>query len=139
MKKSTAKTVKALVSLGLNIFTGTSGTISMSDIESKSRLRQVSNGAKIIRDDQYPFSCFKISRIYNDANSLVAVKFNGFRDVQYEREVIKTNIQKKKDKIMSMLSQVQEQEMELESLEMCNPANILYCESDVLTFVKFSS
>lgn len=121
MKKSTAKTIKALASLGLNISTGTSGTISMSDIESKSRLRQVSNGAKIIRDDQYPFSCFKISRIYNDANSLVAVKFNGFRDVQYEREVIKTNIQKKKDKIISMLSQVQESEKELVSLEKCNP------------------
>ena len=139
MKKSTAKTIKALASLGLNISTGTSGTISMSDIESKSRLRQVSNGAKIIRDDQYPFSCFKISRIYNDANSLIAVKFNGFRDVQYEREVIKTNIQKKKDKIISMLSQVQEAEKELVSLEKCNPTNTIYCEADVLTFVKFSS
>ena len=139
MKKSTAKTIKALVGLGLNTFTGTSGIINLSDIESKSKLRQVSNGAKIIRDDQYPFSCFKISRTYDDANNLIAVKFNGFRDVQYERETIKNNIQKKKDKIMSMLSQVQEQEMELESLEMCNPANILYCESDVLTFVKFSS
>jgi len=139
MKKSTAKTIKALVSLGLNIFTGTSGTISVLDIESKSRLRQVSNGAKIIREDQYPFSCFKISRTYNDANSLVAVKFNGFRDVQYEREVIKTNIQKKKDKIISMLSQVQEAEKELECLEGCNPTNVIYCESDILTFVKSSS
>lgn len=139
MKKSTAKTVKALVNLGLNTFTGTSNIISMSDIESKSKLRQVSNGAKVIRDDQYPFSCFKISRTYDDTNNLVAVKFNGFRDVQYEKEVIKASIQKKKDKIVSMLSQVQEEEKELESLEMCNPANIIYCESDVLPFVGFSS
>lgn len=121
MKKSAAKTIKALINLGLNTFTGTSNIINMSDIEGKSKLRQVSNGAKIIRDDQYPFSCFKISRTYDDTNNLVAVKFNGFRDVQYEREIIKTNIQKKKDKIISMLSQVQEAEKELVSLEKCNP------------------
>lgn len=47
MKKSVAKTIKALISLGLNTSTGTSGTISMSNIESKSNLRQVSNGAKL--------------------------------------------------------------------------------------------
>ena len=139
MKKSAAKTIKALINLGLNTFTGTSNIINMSDIEGKSKLRQVSNGAKIIRDDQYPFSCFKISRTYDDANNLVAVKFGGFRDVQYEREIIKTNIQKKKDKILSMLSQVQEEEKELESLEKCNPTNVIYCESDILTFVGFSS
>lgn len=104
MKKSAAKTIKALVSLGLNISTGTSGTINISDVESKSKLRQVSNGAKIIRDDQYPFSCFKISRTYDGANNLVAVRFDGSRDVQYEREIIKASIQKKKDKIMNLLS-----------------------------------
>lgn len=138
MKKSAAKTIKALVSLGLNISTGTSGTINMSDVESKSKLRQVSNGAKIIRDDQYPFSCFKISRTYDGANNLVAVRFDGFRDVQYEREIIKASIQKKKDKIMSLLSQIREEEKELEILNMCNPTNVIYCESDVLPFVKFS-
>lgn len=139
MKKSTAKTIKALVSLGLNTSTGTSGTISMSDIEKKSSLRQVSNGAKIIREDQYPFSCFKIARTYDDTNNLVAVKFNGFRDVQYEQDTIEANIQKKKDKIMSLLSQVQEAEKEVESLRKCSPTNIIYCEADVITFVKFSS
>lgn len=139
MKKSTAKTIKALVTLGLNTYTGTSGIINMSDIESKSKLRQVSNGAKIIRDDQYPFSCFKITRTYDDTNNLVAVKFNGFRDVEYEKEIIVTNIQKKKDKIMSLLAQVQEAEKEALSLSKCNPTNIIYCEEDVLTFVKFSS
>lgn len=139
MKKSTAKTIKALVTLGLNTYTGTSGIINMSDIESKSKLRQVSNGAKIIRDDQYPFSCFKITRTYDDTNNLVAIKFNGFRDVEYEKEIIVANIQKKKDKIMSLLAQVQEAEKEVLSLSKCSPTNIIYCEEDVLTFVKFSS
>lgn len=139
MKKSTAKTIKALVSLGLNTYTGTSPMISMGDIEKKSKLRQVSNGAKIIREDQYPFSCFKITRTYDDTNNLVAVKFNGYRDVAYETNVIAATIQKKKEKAETLKAQIKEAEEELMKLVECEATNKIYCEQDILTFVKFCS
>ena len=91
MSKLASKTIKALRKLGLDLDTGVSKEISLNKLEQFTKDRHVSNGCKIIRDDSFPFSCFKIERNYTGP-SLSTIRFIGYRDVGYEVEIIKDKI-----------------------------------------------
>lgn len=138
MKNVNAKTLKALKSLGLLVESGYSPAISLVSIEKKSGLRQVSNGAKVIREDAYPFNCFKIERQYAENGSLEAVKFNGYRDVAYEKSVIQANIKKKQEKINALMKLISEEQDNLDYLESCEEGNKIYSIKDIESYIYFN-
>lgn len=111
------ETMVALQALGLNVETGVSDYITMKDIEEMSGLRQVSNGSRIIREDMHPFSCFKIERVTGeDGRSLQSIKFNGFRDVEYQRDVLAEGISKANGEITAQQIKISKNIKELEAL-----------------------
>ena len=136
INKRYGKTFKALVELGLNLETGKSKPIKVTDIEQKSGVRQNSNGMRIIRSDQKPFDCFKISRYYNEGNgSLEYVEFNGYRDVAYELQQEKNAIADKKDKIDNLEELVVKHVAYAVTLKKRKEAEIIYSKADILPFI----
>ena len=111
------ETMVALQALGLNVENGISDYISMQDIEEVFGIRQVSNGSRIIREDLHPFSCFKIERVLGeDGRSLESLKFNGFRDVEYQRDQLAEGINKANNEIAAQQIKISKNIKGLEDL-----------------------
>lgn len=107
-------TMKALVKNTLDIRTGKSKYTTIKDLEKSTGLRQVSNGGKIIRDDNLPFNKFNIQRDYDpDTRQMVGVTFNGYRTVGDQRKVVAARIQTRKSKIESLEKLLKEDIQEL--------------------------
>ena len=130
MSKIANKTIKALVKLGLDLDSGRSGIIKIEDVEYYTKDRHVSNGCKIIREDSFPFNCFKIDRTYSGA-SLKCLEFKGYRDVAYEKAVIGEKIEKLQKKVSALNKMTDELKQELEFLNNCSDTNKIYGKSDI--------
>lgn len=137
MNGNTKKTFEAVVKLGLNLETGKSKTIYVRDIERTSNVRQNSNGMRIIRSDQKPFDCFKISRDYDEeTGALKSVTFGGYRDVAYQIQMEKNAIADKKQKVDRLEDLVVQHVASILKLEKENKTKKLYNSSDVLNLLK---
>lgn len=130
------ETMVALQALGLNVETGVSPLIQMKDIEEYSGLRQVSNGSRIIRDDNHPFSCFKIDRITGeDGKSIQALQFQGFRDAKYQREVLVEGLTKAGQAIAAQEAKIASNRAQLEILAAREDDEVLFNKDSLGLFI----
>ena len=120
--------------LGLNISTGVSPKIKISDVESIDGLLHTSNGARIIRDDVVPFNMFKILREYSTNGNLEAITFTGFRDTVYETNMIYDRIAKRNKKINTLNDKIKEDLKVLNSLSN-KPRTQIYSHQDIIEFI----
>ena len=121
---------------GLNIKTGKSPTIKISDIEALDGLMHTSNGSRIIRDDIAPFSMFKIIRNYNSKTKhLESIEFTGYRDHTYETNFLYDKITRQQKKINSLNNTITQDLKDLAKLQTLNNNTPLFSSQDVLDFM----
>jgi hypothetical protein len=110
MNFNTKETLIGLQCLGLDLETGKSTEIFVSELEDLTGIRQVSNGSKIIRRDCPTFSKFKYHISYGVNREVISYTFNGYKDSsdlisEHSRDIIRL-----KDKIKSLQENIEDLE-----------------------------
>ena len=122
---------------GLNIKTGKSPIIKISDIEALDGLMHTSNGSRIIRDDVAPFSMFKILRNYDSKTKhLESIEFTGYRDHVYETNYLYDKITRQQKKINSLNNAIAQDLKDLSKLQALNNKTPLFSSQDILDFMS---
>lgn len=134
MSNLVKRTIKHLISLGLNVESGVSPVIHIKDLECLSKDRHTSNGCRVVRDDNAPFSFFKITRHY-EGKSLVSIQFNGYRDVEYEFYALSDKITFLEEKLESLQSLLNCSRREQEFLLNCDSKNSIWKKRSFLLYL----
>ena len=107
MNFNTKETLIGLQCLGLDLETGKSTEIFVSELEDLTGIRQVSNGSKIIRRDCPTFSKFKYHISYGVNGEVISYTFNGYKDStdlisEYSQDILRL-----KDKIKDLYESIE--------------------------------
>ena len=110
MNFNTKETLIGLQCLGLDLETGKSTEIFVSELEDLTGIRQVSNGSKIIRRDCPTFSKFKYEISYGVNGEVISYTFNGYKDSTDLISEHSQDILRLKDKIKSLQESIEDLE-----------------------------
>ena len=113
MNFNTKETLIGLQCLGLDLETGKSTEIFVSELEDLTGIRQVSNGSKIIRRDCPTFSKFKYEISYGVNGEVISYTFNGYKDSTDLISEHSQDILRLKDKIKSLQESIEDLELSM--------------------------
>ena len=115
MNNNIKLTLKALVELGFNLTTGTSGKIFIKNIQEHSGVIQNGNGSRIIRRDSKVFGLYNIKWYYSEEHgNLEAIKFLGYKTSSDVVSSIEQEILKWESKIVALKSCIEDNYKALE-------------------------
>ena len=129
MNFNTKETLIGLQCLGLDLETGKSTEIFVSELEDLTGIRQVSNGSKIIRRDCPTFSKFKYYISYGVNGEVISYTFNGYKDSTDLISEHSQDILRLKDKIKSLQESIED--LEFAMLDILTQDHFIFGKEDL--------